>query len=89
MESNKEIYQSRETVYLFNLPVGKSAVVTSLNAGGITRRRMMDLGLVPGTEVEALRYSPFKDPRAFKIRGAVIALRREEGCQVLVEYKGE
>lgn len=89
MESNKEIYQSRETVYLYNLPVGKSAVVTSLNAGGITRRRMMDLGLVPGTEVEALRYSPFKDPRAFKIRGAVIALRKEEGCQVLVEYKGE
>jgi ferrous iron transport protein A len=89
MESDKEINQSRGTVYLYNLPVGKSAVITSLNAGGITRRRMMDLGLVPGTEVEALRYSPFKDPRAFKIRGAVIALRREEGCQVLVEYKGE
>ncbi|NLI14396.1 FeoA family protein [Pelotomaculum propionicicum] len=76
-------------VYLYNLPVGRSAVVTSLNAAGMTRRRMMDLGLVPGTEVEALRYSPFKDPKAFKIRGAVIALRREEGCRVLVKYKGD
>lgn len=89
MKSDKQMYQSRGTIYLYNLPVGKSAVVASLNAGGITRRRMMDLGLVPGTEVEALRCSPFKDPRAFKIRGTVIALRKEEGCQVLVEYKGE
>lgn len=89
VESNKKVHQPRGTVYLYNLPVGKSAVVKSLNAGGIARRRMMDLGLVPGTEVEALRYSPFKDPRAFKIRGAVIALRREEGCQILVEYKGD
>lgn len=89
MENNKELLQSRGTIYLYNLPVGRTAVVTSLNAGGITRRRMMDLGLVPGTEVEALRCSPFKDPRAFKIRGAVIALRKEEGCQVLVEFKGD
>ncbi len=74
-------------VNLYNLPVGKTAVVTSLSAEGITRRRMMDLGLVPGTEVAALRCSPFKDPKAFKIRGAVIALRREEACQVLVKKK--
>lgn len=89
MGSNKEIILTRGPVFLYNLPVGRPAVVTSLNAGGMTRRRMMDLGLVPGTEVEALRCSPFKDPRAFKIRGAVIALRREEGCKVLVEYKGD
>lgn len=89
MKNNKEMRHSCGRDYLYNLPVGRAAVVTSLNAGGITRRRMMDLGLVPGTEVEALRCSPFKDPKAFKIRGAVIALRREEGYQVLVEYKGD
>lgn len=89
MGNKRETLQSCGTAFLYNLPVGKSAVVTSLKAGGITRRRMMDLGLVPGTEVEALRCSPFKDPKAFKIRGAVIALRREECCQVLVEYKGD
>ncbi|MBC7324188.1 MAG: ferrous iron transport protein A, partial [Moorella sp. (in: Bacteria)] len=44
----------------------------------------LDLGLVPGTKVVALRRSPSGDPTAFLIRGATIALRREEGQQVLV-----
>lgn len=89
MKNTGDILPSCGKDYLYNLPVGRSAIVTSLNAEGITRRRMMDLGLVPGTEVEALRCSPFKDPKAFKIRGAVIALRREEGCQIVIEYKGD
>ena len=89
MKSTESVLPSCGKDYLYNLPVGRSAVVTSLNTEGITRRRMMDLGLVPGTKIEALRCSPFRDPKAFKIRGAVIALRREEGCQILVEYEGD
>lgn len=89
MKNTGDMLPSRGRDYLYNLPVGRSAVVAALNAGGLTRRRMMDLGLVPGTEVKALRCSPFNDPKAFKIRGAVIALRKEEGCQVLIEYKGD
>ncbi|KYH32936.1 FeoA family protein [Neomoorella mulderi] len=69
---------------LSNLRPGSSGEVVSLQAWGLTRRRLLDLGLVPGTRVVALRRSPSGDPTAFFIRGATIALRREEGRQVLV-----
>jgi ferrous iron transport protein A len=46
---------------------------------------MLDLGLVAGTAVETVLRSPAGDPIAYQIRGAVIALRREEAVQILVE----
>ncbi|WP_258359159.1 FeoA family protein [Moorella sulfitireducens] len=69
---------------LSDLKPGSTGEVVSLQARGLTRRRLMDLGLVPGTRVVALRRSPSGDPTAFFIRGAAIALRREESRQVLV-----
>lgn len=63
---------------------GSFALVTGIMAKGLTRRRLLDLGLVPGTKVEVIRRSPVGDPIAFNIRGAVIALRREVAGQVLV-----
>lgn len=64
---------------------GTKVRVTRLEATGLTRRRLLDLGLIPGTEVEAIRKSPLGDPIAYAIRGAVIALRQEESSQVYVE----
>lgn len=69
---------------LASLPRGSRAIVTGVLADGITRRRLMDLGLVPGTRVEMIRRSPVGDPTAFNVRGAVIALRKEVAGQVLV-----
>ncbi|MFA7467792.1 MAG: FeoA family protein [Desulfotomaculaceae bacterium] len=63
---------------------GCCALVTELNAEGLTRRRLLDLGLVPGTKVEVIRRSPLGDPIAFNIRGAIIAFRKEEAEKVLV-----
>lgn len=69
---------------LTRLPVGKKAEVVSVAATGLTRNRLLDLGLVPETIVEAIRESPLGDPVAYRIRGAVIALRAEESCQIKV-----
>ena len=67
------------------LPVGAQARVVSIAAQGSTRRRLLDLGLVPGTQVKTLRYSPSGDPTAYRIRGAVIALRQRETEKILVQ----
>ncbi|MEG6616657.1 FeoA family protein [Peptococcaceae bacterium 1198_IL3148] len=72
-------------ISLYDIPIGKSAVVNSIIAEGLTRRRMLDLGLTPGTKVECIRVSPTGDPKAFKIRGATLAFRKEEACQILVD----
>jgi DtxR family Mn-dependent transcriptional regulator len=69
------------------LELGESAKVVSISPflRPHERRRMLDLGLIPGTEVHAEIRSPSGDPTGYRIRGAVIALRREQADQVQVE----
>ena len=55
---------------LNSLRVGQSARVSHIEAEPAMRRRLLDIGLIPGTRV-----SPAGDPAAYPIRGAVIALR--------------
>ena len=64
------------------LPVGRTARVSRLEAARGRRRRMLDLGFVPGAAVTALQTSPWGDPVAYGIRGAVIALRQEDAAAV-------
>jgi Fe2+ transport system protein FeoA len=51
---------------------------------GQERRRLMDLGIIPGTIIEAEFQSPMSDPTAYRIRGALIALRREQADLISV-----
>ena len=67
------------------LPIGQTARVTGLSATGSERRRLLDLGIVSGTIIEALQKSPSGDPVAYAIRGAVIALRREDASKIMIE----
>lgn len=76
---------SKQYISLNTLPLGKKAKVRALTSEGNIRRRMLDLGLVSDTIVEALQKSPSGDPVAYQIRGAVIALRSEEASKILVE----
>lgn len=66
-------------------PMGSIVSVIELISDGISRRRMLDLGLIKGTKVQCLRQSPSGDPTAYEIRGAVIALRSEEASKILVQ----
>lgn len=72
-------------IQLNYLPLGKKGKVKVLMSDGTIRRRMLDLGLIADTEVEALQRSPSGDPIAYHIRGAVIALRSEEASKILIE----
>ena len=49
------------------------------------QQRLKDLGIVPGTRIRCLYRSPLQDPTAYEIRGAVIALRKEDSAEILVE----
>ncbi len=79
----------RET--LASLQRGQQARVLRLSQAcrGLERRRLMDLGLVPGTEVEAEMQSASGDPTAYRIRGSLIALRREQAETIQIERKAE
>lgn len=68
------------------LRVGQQATVYRLDDSlqGFTRRRLLDLGLTPGTAIAAEMRSLFGDPAAYRVRGALIALRRDQAEKVVV-----
>ncbi len=63
---------------LTSIPIGSKCKVVELLAKGNKRRRLLDLGLIPGTDIEVKRRSPSGDPTAYLIRGTLLALRQEE-----------
>lgn len=69
---------------LNQLSIGQKAHVTRLTSNGTTRRRMLDLGLIDGTEIVPLYKSPSGNPIAYFIRGAVVALRTDVSSLILV-----
>lgn len=70
---------------LSDLSQGDAATVRELTSNGGIRRRLQDIGLIPGTKVECVQKSPLGDPVAYMIRGAVIALRYEDASRVIIE----
>lgn len=76
--------KNRNVISLNKLPIGKTGFVSTLVSEGNERRRMLDLGVVPDTKIEALYKSPAGDPIAYFIRGAVIALRNEDAQKIIV-----
>ncbi len=78
----------RETEIMKNLnsiDVGEYAEIAALLTKGSMRQRLLDIGLTPDTVVECVGKSPAGDPRAFLIRGAVIAIRKEDCDEILIK----
>ncbi|MBQ7950261.1 MAG: ferrous iron transport protein A [Clostridia bacterium] len=69
---------------LSQLPVGQSATVCQLQTSGSMRRRLQDLGIIHGTKIECVLKSPAGDPVAYRIRGALIALRKSDSKTILM-----
>lgn len=70
---------------LSDMGEGTTAKAVRLLLEGGMRRRMRDIGLIEGTQIRCLNRSPSGDPTAYLIRGAVIALRREDSSKIIVE----
>ena len=70
-----------DTFSLPRLEPGFSAII----AQGEMRRRLQDMGFIPGTTVACLQRSPLGDPTAYRIREAVIALREEDARHILLK----
>lgn len=74
---------------LDRVPLKEAATIVSLHSEGAERRRMLDLGILPGTRVEVVMRSPLGDPTAYQVRGSVVALRREQAQLITVEREGD
>lgn len=70
----------------FNL--GDCGYVVSISNESCISRRLLDIGLVPGTKIECVLVSPGQNPKAYMIRGAVIAIRNEDAFDIDINKRG-
>jgi DtxR family transcriptional regulator, Mn-dependent transcriptional regulator len=84
-----EVLDEAPHATLADLTTGAAARVVRLSAAcqGPQRRRLLDLGVVPGTRIVAEFASPGGDPAAYRIRGALIALRRVQAELIQVDLE--
>lgn len=69
---------------LTSLALGARAVVTEIKVAGPGRPRLMEMGLLAGTEIELVRFAPLGDPVEIKVRGYHLTIRRNEAEQIFV-----
>ena len=73
-----------KTVNLPDAPLGSVCTVMGIDGGSFMKRRLMDLGLSEGAMISPLFKSLSGNPRAYNLRGAVIALRNEDAELITV-----
>jgi ferrous iron transport protein A len=69
---------------LSDLSQGTRAVVAHVDDDGPVGRRLLDLGLLPGTPLKVVRIAPLGDPGVYELRGYQLCLRRSESSRVSV-----
>ncbi len=70
---------------LKNLEPGQKAKIAKISGTSSIKRRIMDMGLVPGAEIEMERYAPLGDPVEIKLKGYHLSLRKEEAENIVIE----
>ncbi len=75
---------ARETISLAQLKRGTPAIVEAIGGERPFRRRLMEMGLVPGTRVSVVNVAPLGDPIEIELRHGRMSIRRHEASLVSV-----
>jgi Fe2+ transport system protein FeoA len=70
------------TVPLGTLAIGESAVVARVACARPVARRLLEMGLLPGTRVTVVRVAPLGDPIELSLRGYALSIRRAEAMAI-------
>lgn len=87
VELQKDEVSEKNEIRLSNLLIGETATISGISqeCKGEIRRRLLDLGFVPGTEISIDLSSPMGDPKAYAVRNTNIAIRNEQAKLILIE----
>ena len=69
---------------LSELKAGQKAIVTNIEGDSSTRRRIMDMGIIPRSTITMIRSAPLGDPLEFDIKDYSLTLRKRDADHVLV-----
>lgn len=70
---------------LSTLKIGEWGIIDNISPDCSLYRRLLDLGLVPGTKISCVLKSPLGDPVAYFVRGALIAIRCEDSQNIILQ----
>ena len=70
---------------LDTLPTGQPAVITAVGGEGALRCRLLDMGLIPRTQVTLQKIAPMGDPIEIRVRGYELTLRLEDARKIELE----
>ena len=74
---------------LDNLPIGKPAIILTVGGEGDLRCHLLDMGLIPHTEVTVRKVAPLGDPLELYLRAYTITLRKEDAARIEVRPREE
>jgi len=72
-------------MFLSEMKEGQRAIIDRIGGKGVLRRRILEMGMIRGTEVYIEKYAPLKDPLELIIKGYHVSLRVKEAAQITVE----
>lgn len=70
---------------LKELRPGQKGIVASVGTTGAMKRRIMDMGITPGVEIQVIKTAPLGDPIEVNVRGYELSLRNEEARQIQMQ----
>ena len=70
---------------LREVKVGDKVKVTKINGIGAVKRRIMDMGITKGVEIEVRRVAPLGDPIELTVRGYQLSIRKADAQMIEVE----
>jgi Fe2+ transport system protein FeoA len=73
---------------LVDLPLGQHAEIASIDCERRLARRLMEMGLLPGTTVRVVRMAPLGDPIELRLRNYSLSLRRAEAAKITLRPRG-
>jgi Fe2+ transport system protein FeoA len=72
-------------VRLAQVPRHKAARIVNVGGARPVRRRLLELGLTPGTQVTIVGVSPLGDPLELSVRGSRVSIRKKDALEIEVE----
>ena len=79
--------QDEETgfIRLSNAEIGKTYIIVGIEGKGFIKRRLLDMGILPGLKIKVMRVAPLRDPIEVSVRGIPVSVRKSEARYVLVK----
>ncbi len=72
-----------------DLKIGQTGIIATVGGEGPLRLRFLDMGLIPGTQVQLRKIAPMGDPIQIRVRGYELTIRRDDARMITLLEGGE